>query len=182
MGPLPGFFGSLPQPSRMPALTPDDRPRFCHATQSCSTSHANFAFVWQIIAIGMTAGHRFGGIDLSVGSMVVLSAMVISVGHGPVAGLSGFPPLLALRGASGRAVKWRPHRLPAGNARPFVVTLGTCPAARSLAWCVDNKMNLGIRTDNDLLLLDWRRLDLGSPASALCRNKPGPSSLFPCLK
>jgi ribose transport system permease protein len=50
----------------------------------------NFAFV-AIIAIGVTAVIASGGIDLSVGSTVVLSAMVISVlmeGAAP----SGWPP------------------------------------------------------------------------------------------
>ncbi len=53
----------------------------------------NFAFV-AIIAIGMTAVIASGGIDLSVGSTVVLSAMVISVlmEAAPVSGPRRWPP------------------------------------------------------------------------------------------
>ena len=110
----------------------------------------NFAFV-AIIAIGMTAVIASGGIDLSVGSSVVLSAMVISVA------MSGGLPfwlsaVLALGAAL--AVGLLNGVLIAYAGMPaFVVTLGTLSAARSLAMVLsDNKMIWQFGPDHDILL------------------------------
>ncbi|MEQ8480581.1 MAG: ABC transporter permease [Hoeflea sp.] len=110
----------------------------------------NFAFV-AIIAIGMTAVIASGGIDLSVGSSVVLSAMVISVA------MSGgypfwFSAILALGAAL--SVGLLNGILVAYAGMPaFVVTLGTLSAARSLAMVLsDNKMIWEFGPDHDLLL------------------------------
>jgi len=110
----------------------------------------NFAFV-AIIAIGMTAVIASGGIDLSVGSSVVLSAMVISVAMS-----SGLPfwisAVLALGAAL--AVGLLNGILIAYAGMPaFVVTLGTLSAARSLAMVLsDNKMIWQFGPDHDILL------------------------------
>lgn len=110
----------------------------------------NFAFV-AIIAIGMTAVIASGGIDLSVGSSVVLSAMVISVA------MSGgypfwFSAILALGAAL--SVGLLNGILVAYAGMPaFVVTLGTLSAARSLAMVLsDNKMIWEFGPDHDILL------------------------------
>jgi ribose transport system permease protein len=121
----------------------------------------NFAFVG-IIAIGMTAVIASGGIDLSVGSSVVLSAMVISVTME-----AGTPFLLAaplallaaiLVGAlNGVLVAY-------AGMPPFVVTLGTLSAARSLAMVLsDNKMIWNFGPDHDLLIWIGGGSTLGVP-------------------
>lgn len=110
----------------------------------------NFAFV-AIIAIGMTAVIASGGIDLSVGSSVVLSAMVISVAMS-----SGLPFLASALLALGAAllVGLLNGVLIAYAGMPaFVVTLGTLSAARSLAMVLsDNKMIWQFGPDHDILL------------------------------
>lgn len=110
----------------------------------------NFAFV-AIIAIGMTAVIASGGIDLSVGSSVVLSAMVISV-----AMASGMPFWISAILALGAAllVGLLNGILIAYAGMPaFVVTLGTLSAARSLAMVLsDNKMIWEFGPDHDILL------------------------------
>lgn len=121
----------------------------------------NFAFV-AIIAIGMTAVIASGGIDLSVGSTVVLSAMVISVA------MSGGMPfwisaLLALGAAlvvgliNGVLIAYA--GMPA-----FVITLGTLSAVRSLAMVLsDNKMIYEFGPDHGLLLWVGGGSTLGLP-------------------
>ena len=110
----------------------------------------NFAFV-AIIAIGMTAVIASGGIDLSVGSSVVLSAMVISV-----AMASGLPFWVSAPLALGATllVGLLNGVLIAYAGMPaFVVTLGTLSATRSLAMVLsDNKMIWQFGPDHDILL------------------------------
>jgi ribose transport system permease protein len=110
----------------------------------------NFAFV-AIIAIGMTAVIASGGIDLSVGSTVVLSAMVISVLME-----GGSPFWLSAAAALGAAllVGLINGVLIAHVGMPaFVVTLGMLSAARSLAMVLsNNKMIWEFGPDHDLLL------------------------------
>lgn len=121
----------------------------------------NFAFVG-IIAIGMTAVIASGGIDLSVGSSVVLSAMVISVTmEGGTPFLIAAP--LALLAAvmvgalNGLLVAY-------AGMPPFVVTLGTLSAARSLAMVLsDNKMIWNFGPDHDLLIWVGGGSTLGVP-------------------
>lgn len=110
----------------------------------------NFAFV-AIIAIGMTAVIGSGGIDLSVGSTVVLTAMVISVAMS--SGLSFWlSAFLALSAAL--TVGFVNGILIAYAGMPsFVVTLGMLSAARSLAMVLsNNKMIWEFGPDHDLLL------------------------------
>lgn len=110
----------------------------------------NFAFV-AIIAIGMTAVIASGGIDLSVGSVVVLSAMVISVmmADGNSFWLSAIVALgVALGVGLVNGVLIAYAGMPA-----FVVTLGMLSAARSAAMVLsDNKMIWEFGPDHDLLL------------------------------
>ncbi|WP_180902614.1 ABC transporter permease [Martelella soudanensis] len=121
----------------------------------------NFAFVG-IIAIGMTIVIASGGIDLSVGSSVVLSAMVISV---LMAGGMSFwlAAPMALSAAllvglvNGVLIAY-------GGMPPFVITLGTLSAARSLAMVLsDNKMIWEFGPDHDLLLWVGGGSTLGIP-------------------
>lgn len=110
----------------------------------------NFAFV-AIIAIGMTAVIASGGIDLSVGSIVVLTAMVISVLM--AAGYSFWLSALCAIGVA-LAVGFVNGVLIAYAGMPaFVVTLGMLSAARSAAMVLsDNKMIWEFGPDHDLLL------------------------------
>jgi ribose transport system permease protein len=110
----------------------------------------NFAFV-AIIAVGMTAVIASGGIDLSVGSSLVLAAIVISVlmegGHGfwlSAAAAIGAALLVGLINGVLIAYVGMP---------PFVVTLGMLSAARSVAMVLsNNKMIYEFGPDHDLLL------------------------------
>jgi ribose transport system permease protein len=121
----------------------------------------NFAFVG-IIAIGMTMVIASGGIDLSVGSSVVLSAMVISV---LMAGGMGFwlAAPLAL-GATLLVGLLNGVLIAYGGMPPFVVTLGTLSAVRSLAMVLsDNKMMWEFGPDHNLLLWIGGGSTLGIP-------------------
>ncbi|WP_297106276.1 ABC transporter permease [uncultured Devosia sp.] len=110
----------------------------------------NFAFVG-IIAIGMTAVIASGGIDLSVGSTVVLSAMTIAVimsGGMPI--WIGIPVALLAAVAVGlvNGILIAYAGMPA-----FVVTLGMLSLARSLAMVLsNNKMIYEFGPDHSLLL------------------------------
>jgi ribose transport system permease protein len=90
----------------------------------------NFAFVG-IIALGMTAVIVTGGIDLSVGSTLVLSGMVIGMSMNAGMPFWAAAPLAILTGLgigafNGILIAYL--RFP-----PFVVTLGMLSIARSLA-------------------------------------------------
>ncbi len=121
----------------------------------------NFAFVG-LIAIGMTTVIASGGIDLSVGSTVVLSAMVISVlmSSGSPFWISAIAALVAagIVGAiNGTLIAY--VGMPA-----FVVTLGMLSAARSLAMVLsNNKMIWEFGPDHDLLLWVGGGSTLGLP-------------------
>lgn len=95
----------------------------------------NFAFVG-IVAIGMTAVIITGGIDLSVGSTVLISAMVTTViMH------AGLPITLAFPAAMGAAllVGFINGTLVAIGGMPsFVVTLGMMSIARSIGMVLSN--------------------------------------------
>lgn len=110
----------------------------------------NFAFVG-IIALGMTAVIIIGGIDLSVGSVLVLSAMITGMTMA-----AGYPiwvaiplALLAALGVglfTGVMVAYL--KVPS-----FVVTLGVLSVARSLAMVLsDNKMVYQFGPDHAVLL------------------------------
>lgn len=110
----------------------------------------NFAFVG-IIAIGMTAVIASGGIDLSVGSTVVTSAMVAGIVMA-----AGYPIWLAAPLALGAAlaIGFINGILIAYAGMPsFVVTLGMLSVARSLAMVLSgNKMIYEFGPDHSVLL------------------------------
>jgi ribose transport system permease protein len=110
----------------------------------------NFAFVG-IIAIGMTAVIITGGIDLSVGSTVLVSAIVTSVLMS-----SGLPLLVAfpLAIAASLFVGFVNGVLIAlVGMPPFVVTLGMMSVARSIGMVLsDNKMIYQFGPDQAVLL------------------------------
>jgi ribose transport system permease protein len=110
----------------------------------------NFAFVG-IIALGMTAVIGSGGIDLSVGSSVVLSGIV--VGAAMAAGYPIYVAVpLAILAALGVGLVNGVLIAYAGMP-PFVVTLGTLAIARSLAMVLSgNKMIYQFGPDHELLL------------------------------
>jgi ribose transport system permease protein len=121
----------------------------------------NFAFVG-IIAVGMTAVIITAGIDLSVGSVVVLSGMV--AGMTMAAGFSIWIATILAIGAAllvgfvnGVLIAY--VRMP-----PFVVTLGMLSLARSLAMVLsDNKMVYQFGPDHDKLLWLGGGSTLGIP-------------------
>lgn len=111
----------------------------------------NFAFVG-LVALGMTVVIISGGIDLSVGSVVCLSAMVQAIVMN--AGFGFWTGAVLALGASamvgfvnGALIAWL--RMPS-----FVVTLGMLSIARSLAMVLsDNRMIYEFGPDQDLLFL-----------------------------
>ena len=121
----------------------------------------NFAFVG-IIAVGMTAVIASGGIDLSVGSTVVLSAMTVAVLMA-----SGMPIWVGIPAALGVAmlVGLVNGVLIAYAGMPaFVVTLGMLSVARSLAMVLsNNKMMYEFGPDHALLLALGGGSTLGLP-------------------
>ncbi|WP_353644213.1 ABC transporter permease [Mesorhizobium sp. WSM2239] len=95
----------------------------------------NFAFV-AIIALGMTVVIISGGIDLSVGSILCLSAMVLAIvmnaGYPLWAGAgAALAVSLAIGAINGMLIAYL--RIP-----PFVVTLGMLSVARSAAMVLSN--------------------------------------------
>ena len=95
----------------------------------------NFAFV-AIIACGMTAVIITGGIDLSVGAVLVLSGMVVGMSMN-----AGTPLWLAAAAALGSALlvgAFNGALIAYVGVPPFVVTLGTLSIARSLAMVLSN--------------------------------------------
>ena len=95
----------------------------------------NFAFV-AIIALGMTVVIISGGIDLSVGSTLCISAMVLAIvmnaGFGLATGIAAALAASLLVGAiNGYLIAY--VRIP-----PFVVTLGMLSVARSAAMVLSN--------------------------------------------
>ena len=95
----------------------------------------NFAFVG-IMALGMTAVIITGGIDLSVGSTLVLAAIVTSITMGAgnsieVGILAGLGAALAVGLVNGILIAYV-------GMPSFVVTLGMLSVARSLAQVVSN--------------------------------------------
>lgn len=109
----------------------------------------NFAFV-AIVALGMTVVIISGGIDLSVGSTLCLSAMVLAItmnaGH-PLwlAVLAAIGASLLVGLANGLLIAYL--RIP-----PFVVTLGMLSLARSAAMVLsNNKMVFQFGPDEQLL-------------------------------
>ncbi|MCG6858446.1 MAG: ABC transporter permease [Salaquimonas sp.] len=110
----------------------------------------NFAFV-AIIAIGMTTVIASGGIDLSVGASVVLSAVVVGMVMA-----AGYPFWLAAAAAIGAVLLVgfvNGILIAYVGMPPFVVTLGMLSFARSIALVLsNNKMIYEFGPDQDLLL------------------------------
>jgi ribose transport system permease protein len=95
----------------------------------------NFAFVG-IIALGMTAVIITGGIDLSVGATVLISAMVTTVIMN-----SGMPLALAFPAAMGAAALVglvNGGLIAVAGMPPFVITLGMMSIVRSLGMVLSN--------------------------------------------
>lgn len=109
----------------------------------------NFAFV-AIIALGMTVVIISGGIDLSVGSVLCLSAMILAItmnaGYPLAVGVAFALAVSLLVGfVNGVLIAWL--RIP-----PFIVTLGMLSIARSAAMVLSgNKMIFQFGPDEKLL-------------------------------
>jgi ribose transport system permease protein len=95
----------------------------------------NFAFV-AIIAIGMTAVIVSGGIDLSVGAVLVLSGMVIGMTMND--GMSIWLAIPLALGASLAVGAINGVLIAYVGVPPFVVTLGMLSIARSTAMVLSN--------------------------------------------
>jgi ribose transport system permease protein len=110
----------------------------------------NFAFV-AIIAIGMTAVIVTGGIDLSVGAVLVLSGMVIGMVMN--AGMSIWLAIPLALGAAVAVGVVNGVLIAYVGVPPFVVTLGMLSIARSLAMVLsDNRMVYSFGPDQPALL------------------------------
>jgi len=110
----------------------------------------NFAFV-AIIAIGMTAVIIAGGIDLSVGAVLVLSGMVIGMTMN--AGMSIWLAIPLALGAALLVGLFNGVLIAYVGVPPFVVTLGTLSIGRSLAMVLsDNRMVYQFGPDQPQLL------------------------------
>jgi ribose transport system permease protein len=110
----------------------------------------NFAFV-AIIAIGMTAVIITGGIDLSVGAVLVLSGMVIGMTMN--AGMSIWLAIPLALGASLAVGAFNGVLIAYIGVPPFVVTLGMLSIARSLAMVLsNNRMVYSFGPDQPTLL------------------------------
>ncbi len=104
-------------------------------TQNLFNVTRNFAFVG-IIALGMTVVIISGGIDLSVGSILCISAMALAVvmhaGYGLMAGCAAAILVSLFIGAvNGVLIAY--VRIP-----PFIATLGMLSVARSAAMVLSN--------------------------------------------
>jgi len=121
----------------------------------------NFAFV-AIVAIGMTAVIITGGIDLSVGSILCLAAMVTGVvlheGYSMAIGIAaGLVASLLVGLVNGLLIAY--VRIP-----PFVATLGMLSIARSLAMVASqNRMVYQFGPDHDAFLRLGGGSTLGIP-------------------
>ena len=121
----------------------------------------NFAFV-AIVAIGMTAVIITGGIDLSVGSILCLSAMVTGVvlnaGHAVWVGIAaGLAASLVVGLVNGVLIAYV-------GIPPFVATLGMLSIARSLAMVASqNQMVYQFGPDHELFLWLGGGSTLGIP-------------------
>ena len=110
----------------------------------------NFAFV-AIIAIGMTAVIITGGIDLSVGAVLVLSGMVIGMTMN--AGMSIWLAVPLALGAALLVGALNGWMIAYVGVPPFVVTLGMLSIARSLAMVLsENRMVYQFGSDQAKLL------------------------------
>jgi ribose transport system permease protein len=110
----------------------------------------NFAFV-AIIAIGMTAVIVSGGIDLSVGAVLVLSGMVI--GMTMHAGMSIWLAIPLALGVALLVGAINGFLIAYVGVPPFVVTLGMLSIARSVAMVLsDNRMVYEFGPDQPKLL------------------------------
>ena len=128
----------------------------------------NFAFV-AIIAIGMTAVIVSGGIDLSVGAVLVLSGMVIGMAMN--GGMSIWLAVPLALGASLLVGAINGVLIAYVGVPPFVVTLGMLSIARSLAMVLsDNRMVYQFGPDQPkLLALGGGFVDLPLPLLAAVR-------------
>jgi len=122
----------------------------------------NFAFV-AIIAIGMTAVIVAGGIDLSVGAVLVLSGMVIGMTMND--GMSIWLAVPLALGASLLVGALNGLLIAYVGVPPFVVTLGMLSIARSLAMVLsNNRMVYQFGPDQpQLLMLGGGFVDLPLP-------------------
>ncbi len=110
----------------------------------------NFAFVG-IIAVGMTAVIITAGIDLSVGSIVVFTGIVL--GLTMASGQSFWVALVLALGAALAAGFVNGALIAFMGMPPFVVTLGMLSVARSLAQVMsNNRLVFEFGPDQDLLL------------------------------
>ncbi|NML45736.1 ABC transporter permease [Ramlibacter sp. G-1-2-2] len=128
----------------------------------------NFAFV-AIIAIGMTAVIVSGGIDLSVGAVLVLSGMVIGMTMHD--GMSVWLAVPLALGAALLVGAINGVLIAYVGVPAFVVTLGMLSIARSLAMVLsDNRMVYEFGPDQPkLLVLGGGFIDLPIPFAAAVR-------------
>lgn len=115
-----------------------------------------------IVAIGMTFVILAGGIDLSVGSVVALTTMVMAtlVEHRGWSLQAAAPAVLLMGAAFGGAMGWLIERF---RLQPFIVTLAGMFLARGLCYLISiDSISISSEAASDLAL--WR-LELADGAS-----------------
>jgi ABC-type xylose transport system permease subunit len=131
-----------------------------------------------ILAIGMTMVILIGGIDLSVGSMLAVSAIVLAITAERFEGMGMVGPWLAILvalGAGAALGAWNGAMIARLRLLPFVVTLATLTIARGLAYLVSGSQSirvkaevfkvLGVHSLDKFCYLVWYRIT-GLPAAA----------------
>jgi ABC-type xylose transport system permease subunit len=132
-----------------------------------------------ILALGMTMVILIGGIDLSVGSILAVSAIVLAMTAERFEGMGMVGPWLAIliALAAGSALgAWNGFMVARLRLLPFVVTLATLTIARGLAYLVSGSQSirvkaeifkvLGVHSLDKFCYLVWYRIS-GLPAAAV---------------
>ena len=110
-----------------------------------------------LLAIGVTQVILTGGIDLSSGSVVALSAMIAASLAQTANARAVFPSLTDLPASSRWPRAWRPARWPASSTAassrytgipPFIATLGMMVSARGLARYYTSGQPISMLTDS----------------------------------
>ena len=103
-----------------------------------------------ILAIGMTMVILIGGIDLSVGSVLAVSAIILAqssewfLSAGPVAPYLAILCCLVAGIALGA---WNGAMISRFNLLPFVVTLATLTMARGIAYLISGSQSIRVKAD-----------------------------------
>lgn len=103
-----------------------------------------------ILAIGMTMVILIGGIDLSIGSVLAVSAIILAQSTEWFASTGAAAPYFAILCAilAGSAIgAWNGGMISKFKLLPFVVTLATLTIARGLAYLISGSQSIRVKAD-----------------------------------